>query len=147
MANTKPFVAVACFCENLLEESDGVLSAIRIVDTYHVQVPPNLPENTLPVIEMKGLVSLKSGDLTGSYTVGLVMENSLGQRTQLSPEGGWPVVFNGGEHGVTLKIRFPLGVKNLGLCWFDVLFGDEVLTRIPLRLRQAEESAATSTPS
>src|SRR5471030_1809050 len=40
MANTKPFVASACFCEHILVEKDEVTSAIRIVDTYFI---PPLP--------------------------------------------------------------------------------------------------------
>src|SRR5437762_3193915 len=139
MANKRPFVAVAAFCEKLLEEKDGVMTAIRIVDTYFVPpVSPNMPPDAMPVAEINGLIALKSGDLIGKFTVGLVMENTKGERKTLSPEGGWPVVFNGGEHGVQIKLDFHVAIKNLGLCWFDVLFGDEVLTRIPLRIRELE---------
>lgn len=151
MANTKPFVAAACFCENLLEEPDGVLSAIRIVDTY---ILPPLPEGIeIPadavrgVILVKGLISLKSGDVVGPGTIHLVMHKTTGERAVLSPEGGWPVVMNGGEHGVNIKIQLPLGVKNFGLVWFDVMWGEDVLTRIPLMLRQGQKLDEATTPS
>ena len=39
MPNTKPLVAVATLCEQILEEKDGVVSVIRVVDTYHVEPP------------------------------------------------------------------------------------------------------------
>lgn len=139
MPNTKPFVGVAAFCEKLLLEPDGVPTAVRIVDTYFVTVPKDMPPDTLPGIEVQGLISLRSGDVVGNHTISLIMENPLGERKALSPEGGWPVVFNGGEHGVNVRLSFTLGVKNFGLCWFDVLFESELLTRIPLMLREGEK--------
>jgi hypothetical protein len=47
----------------------------------------------------------------------------------------WPVEFLGGERGVNLKIVFTLQAPKFGLYWFDVLWRDEVLTRIPFRLK------------
>jgi len=32
MENTGPFVSVAAFCENVIEDKSGVLSLIRVVD-------------------------------------------------------------------------------------------------------------------
>ena len=137
MANPKPFVQIAAFCENLLEEADGAMTPVRIIDTYWVPpLPEGLPDGMRPIVLVKGIIALKSGDVTGPHAVSLEMENTQGVRTKLSPEEGWPVVFNGGEHGVNLKINFPLGVKNFGLCWFDVFFDGELVTRIPLRLRE-----------
>jgi hypothetical protein len=151
MANTKPFVAAACFCEQILQEQDGVLSAIRIVDTYTipplpagVELPPNEPHG---VILVRGLISLKSGDVVGTGKVGLVMHKITGELVTLSPEGGWPVTLQGGEHGFNVKLNFGLGVKNFGLVWFDVTWNGEVLTRIPLRLKQAESPEQANVPS
>ena len=141
MANTKPFVAVACFCENVLEDKDGVLSAIRIIDTYII---PALPEGVQVsdglqgMIVLNGLISLKAGDVTGTGTIGLTMNKLSGERIEISPKDGWPVVLNGGEHGANVRIQIPLGVKNFGLFWFDVLWNGESLTRIPLRLKQGD---------
>lgn len=142
MANTKPFVQIACFCENVLIEKDEVVSAIRIVDTYFIPALPKdveLPDGLLGVIVVNGLISLKSGDVVGSGTIGLVMNKSTGERVDLSPPGGWPVVLNGGEHGANVRIQMPLGVKNFGLFWFDVLWNGELLTRIPLKLQQGDK--------
>jgi hypothetical protein len=43
MPNTKPLVAVATLCEQILGEKDGVVSVIRVVDTYYVEPPKGLP--------------------------------------------------------------------------------------------------------
>jgi hypothetical protein len=150
MANTQPFVAVACFCENVLQEKDEVLSAIRIVDTYYLPPLPEgieLPDGLRGVIMLTGLISLKAGDVTGPGTIGLVMNKVTGERAEISPPGGWPVVLNGGEHGANVRMQIPLGVKNFGLVWFDVLWNGEVLTRIPLKLQQGEKPGPPSAPS
>jgi hypothetical protein len=146
-AKPKPYVQIAAFCEQLLQENDGVLTPIRIVDTYTLEVPPDLPKGALPAIEVKGMIALKSGEVSGEHVIKLVMQNTQGVRSFLSPDDGWPVVFKGEEKGVQIKLRFQLGVKNFGLCWFDVLFDDELLTRMPLRLQRQEKSEETSSPT
>jgi len=152
MANTKPFVTVACICEQVLEEPDGVMSAIRIVDTVTIG-PPMPPDFVLPqsgiqgVVTVKGLIALKSGDVVGNGKVELVMHSSTGEVVTLSPEDGWPVVMKGGEHGFQIKINFVLGVKNFGLIWFDVTWNGEVLTRFPLKLQQGALPEKTSAPN
>lgn len=146
MRNSKPFVSVAAFCEKVLEDRDGVLSAIRLVDTFELAAHPSTFGDLRPGIEVSGIIALKSGPLVGSYTVGLVMENTKGERKEISPAGGWPVVFNGGEHGIQIRLNFYFEVREVGLWWFDVMFENEVLTRIPLKLRVREEQQPGETP-
>jgi hypothetical protein len=142
MANTKPFVQMACFCENVLAEADGVLSAIRIVDTYFI---PPLPEGVemqdgmQGAIVLNGIVGLKSGDVTEAGSLRLVMHRANGETVPIGPPEGWPMVMSGGEQGSVLKIQMPLGVKNFGLMWFDVLWNGELLTRIPLKLQRGQK--------
>jgi hypothetical protein len=132
MPNVKPLVSVAAVCEQVLEEKDRVLSAIRLVDTFYVAPPPpDFPAGTTPGIDLKVLVSLKSGDLTGTHDIRLVLRTPSGRLTEVHKA---PMVFNGGEHGVNWTIRFMMPAKEFGLFWFDVMFGDDVLTSVPLKL-------------
>lgn len=153
MANTKPFVQIACFCENVLTEADGVLSAIRIVDTYFIPPLPEgvqMPNDIQGVIMLNGIVCLKSGDVTEAGNLRLVMNRSTGEAVPIGPPDGWPMVMGGGEQGSILRIQMPLGVRNFGLMWFDVLWNGELLTRIPLKLQRGqkpESPAAQSRPS
>jgi len=148
MAKKGPFVQMAVFCENLLEESGNVMTPVRIVDTYTLNAPKDMPPDANPFIRVKGLIALKAGDVTGTHKVELVLENPLGERRILSPEGGWPGFFStGGEQGFNIKLDFALGVKNFGLCWFDVLFDGELVTRMPLRLRRDQETEQPSGPA
>ena len=151
MPNTKPLVALACFCENVLTEKDDVVSAIRIVDTYTipplpdgVEVPPDAARG---LIILRGLISLKSGDVIGSATIRLFMNRVTGERVQIGPAEGFHVEMIGGHHGVNLNLQIPLAVKNFGLVWFDVVWGDEVLTRMPLMLQQAQPPDDANAPS
>ena len=146
MANTKPFVQIACFCENVLEDKDKVISAIRIVDTYYLGFPtvPEgviVPEGMKPVLDLTGVIGLKSGDLRGSYNIKLVMRKPTGERLEVSPKGGWPIVLNGGAHGFNLRMKskIALAPSEMGLFWFDVLFGEELLTSMPLNLIIGEQ--------
>jgi hypothetical protein len=44
-------------------------------------------------------------------------------------------------------LNFVLGIENEGLYWFDVVFDDEVLTRIPLTVVQEPAPAPMARPS
>jgi hypothetical protein len=133
VSNEKPFVQVACVCEKVLIEPDNVPSLIRIVDTYTLELPGKpLPPGVKLQTDLTAFVSLKSGDVIGDFEVGLRLNAPDGKD---HPVRMWPVEFKGGEHGANLKIAFTLQDPKIGLYWFDVLWGSDVLTRIPFRLK------------
>ena len=134
MANSKPFVAAACVCEKVLQEKDDVASLMRIVDTFTLQAV-NLPPGFEPMVSLTVFVSVKSGDVTGQHEIGLVLRSPDGKRHDVRK---WPVVLNGGEHGAHLVLNFNLTKPKMGLYWFDVVWGEDNLTSIPFRLKQAE---------
>ncbi len=133
MTNTKPWVNVAVFCEKVLIERDGVVSAIRIIDTVLIPEDQGLPPGA--AIPVSVMVSLKSGDFVGESLVSVMLEEPDGTRKPF-PEK-WPVIFAGGEQGVNLVANFLLGIQTLGLYWVEIIWNDEVLTRVPLKLSRA----------
>lgn len=133
MANKLPFVQAACICEKVIQDKDDIFSLIRIVDTYYLQPIKDVPEGAVGAIELSVFVSVKSGDLNGSYEMSLALRNPIGEVKKLT-EKPLPVVLTGGEHGFNLNVHFMLEVKRFGLFWFDVIWGDELLTSIPLKL-------------
>lgn len=141
MLTPKPFVQLACVCEKALVEPDNVASLIRVVDTYTVDPPAvELPPNVGVALPLTVVVSLKSGDVVGEHGVGLRLVNPNGDASTV---GQWALIFNGGEHGVNIQIAFSLHSPTYGLYWFDVLWGDELLSRIPLRVKpRTSEPAA-----
>lgn len=140
MSTPKPLVQVACVCEKVLTEHDNVPSLIRIVDTYTLHVPPGQSPSD-SAVSLTAFVALKSGEVVGEYEAGLRLVPPDGKATQVRK---WPVVLNGSEHGVNLKIEFVIPSPTPGLYWFDVLWGEDVLTRIPFRLKTSPAATAPS---
>lgn len=145
----RPWVQVACICERVLMEPDSVASLIRVVDTFFIPDPPaELPPDVAKQLgtNLTIFVSLKSGNVRGEHEIGIRFVPPDGLEP---PVRRWPVEFRGDESGVTLTIGFGLQGNRYGLYWFDVLWGDEVLTRIPLRLkpRSTESMGAESAPT
>lgn len=133
--DTGPYVQAATLCEKVLVERDGVLSVIRMVDRLTISpVGPDLPSRMpTTVTKLAVLVSLKSGNVQGSFEIVLQPR---------SPSGGtlqplaFPVYLEGGDRGVNIFGDVDLTLEEEGLYWFEVLFGEErrVLTRFPLRV-------------
>jgi hypothetical protein len=128
----KPFVQIACICEKVLVEPDNVPTLIRVVDTYFLDLLENAPPGIQVGLPLTAFVSLKSGDVVGEFEVGLQL---TAPDSEERPIRMWPVEFRGAENGVNMKVAFTLANPKLGLYWFDVLWGEEVLTRIPFRLK------------
>jgi len=129
-----PYLAMAILCEKALQEQDGVMSVIRVVDrVLHTVAGPSAPESMPPLpINLVAVVSFKSGEARGRYAVKLRPETPSGLKKQ---EISLPVLFEGGEdRGVNVIVNISLQVQEEGLYWFDVLLDDVVVTRIPLRV-------------
>ena len=141
-----PYLIAALFCERVLQEQDGVLSAIRIIDqTVHTVAGPgaDVPGEMPPMlVAVTALIMLKPGDARGRYTIRIRPEKPSGE--QMPPLEA-PVRFEGGEgdRGANLIVPIQMQVEDEGLYWFDVLWVDErapkdqqetLLSRIPLRV-------------
>lgn len=132
--NDGPFVVAALFCDRVLEEKDGVLSAIRIVDRTTIAAP----EGSALVVALTALIALKPGKAVGRYAIGLRPEAPSGMQL---PALKAPINFEGGEGDRGVNLVLPLHMEaEEGLYWFDVLWMDdragteEMLTRMPLRV-------------
>jgi uncharacterized protein DUF6941 len=130
MPNTMPFVGAAFICERVLEEKDGVLSAIRMVDTFWI---PDVPKDGQNLgLELSAVVMLKSGDVTGKSELAIKIRTPAAKTIDV-PEK-WPIVLNGGEHGAVAHLRFTVPSSEAGLYWFDVYWNGELLTSFPLKV-------------
>lgn len=133
-----PYLAVAVLCEKVLQEQDGVLSAVRIVDQLtQGAIGPEVPDD-MPglLINLTALIVLKAGDARGRFAVRLRPELPSGQQM---PPAEFAVRFDGASNqGQALIMPLNLEVEEEGLYWFDVLFvaqrggDDQLLSRIPL---------------
>lgn len=130
---TGPYIAAAFFCERLLEERSGVLSAVRIIDRIMAQaVGPEPPEQMPPTqLAITALIALKSGAARGRFKMVFTPEDPSGRKLD-SHE--FSVQLEGEERGVNHVINLNFIADIEGLYWFDVRLDDRLLTRMPLKV-------------
>lgn len=128
-----PFLEVACICEQVLVEGDGLKSAIRIMDRLNHSVSgPNPPEEMEPFEwEAKLLIKFKSGRARGPLNLQLTLEKPSGVMPPITRMLNFEGEDDRGVDIITnLKIRF----DTPGLHWINVALNDVRVTRLPLRL-------------
>lgn len=150
-----PYLQAALICEKVLQEQDGVLSVIRVVDRHTATVlGPEVPADMPPVaVNATVLVILKQGDAIGRYAIKLRPEAPSGQQL---PTLEVPVQFveGAGEQGVNIVIPMNLQLQEEGLYWFDVIWSDPrggaeegLLTRVPLRVMYQPQQLGIGGPA
>lgn len=134
MTNGGPYIAFAAFCERVLEEKDGGISLIRLIDRITAVRPAVLFGNEMPPVTHPVwlAIGLKPGMARGRHSLVIEIDKPSAQRAKLF-EGA--VLFEGEDRGVSVLLNLQGYVFELeGLYWFDVLLGETLLTRIPIRI-------------
>lgn len=139
MSATGPHLIAALICERVINESDGVLSLIRVVDRLTTTAAGAAPPEVMPPVNftMQMVVILKPDQAKGRFTVKLVLEAPSGERT---PVGEQDITLAPGSRGNNLIIGMEMTFGHEGVYWFDVMLGgprgqeDERLTRTPLEV-------------
>ena len=140
-SKVRPYITAALFCEKVLTETDGSISAIRIADkvTLQMQGPPGmqpmpLPPGTptpVPIFDLTCFVALKSGSETPErYTLRLTFKSPTGKIQGNPVEHA--VHLLGKDHGQNFIVRYYIAAQEEGVHWVHVSVDDEELTRIPL---------------
>jgi hypothetical protein len=148
---TGPFLTAAFFCEKLLQEVDGVKSAIRIVDRVVMQAEGPQPPNEMPKfnLPLNLFLQFKSGSVRGPLQLEVRMvKPSVDTKTIISRT----VSFEGeDDRGTDIACLMNLTVDQSGIYWFYVYLDDSIVTRIPLRIiylkqiRQVPPAGGTGT--
>lgn len=133
--DTGPFVNMAVFCERALQEIDGSLSVIRVIDQLNVQtMGPDAPDELPPggTMEATLVLVLKPGEARGPQSLQVVLE--LPDTTR--QEGpALSVSFTGGpNNGATLVMPMAIQMNSAGLYWADILVNGRLVTRVPLQV-------------
>jgi hypothetical protein len=135
-----PFVAVAAFCEKVLRESDGVLSAVRIIDRITREiVGPDAPDTmeSFVVDYLTLLIVLRAGEARGRSGIRIRPEAPGGFQL---PAVEQAITLAGGSTGMNLIMPMVFPVETEGVYWFDVILTgpppqvDYLLTRVPLEI-------------
>jgi hypothetical protein len=153
-----PHLQAALFCERAIEEKDGTLSLIRVVDRIYVRILgfnpksnevdelPSLPAGVqveTAVAELTAVVMLKSGGYQGPAEVVIRAHDPRGKSQTLPAMSAY---LQGGENGINIRYQLylELGPDSIGLHWYDVSVNGKRLTRMPLRV--ALEPTNTARP-
>ena len=131
---TGPHIQAAAFCEQVIEDKTGLLSLIRIIDVItHTEARPEPPLEMPPVNwRMKLVLSLKPDRARGRHEIKIVPEEPSGEveaPMQLS------VYMDGEERGQNIIFDVAYTFTLEGLYWFQVLFDDALLTKMPFRVK------------
>lgn len=125
MGSTKPFVEVACICEQVIIDKTNVASIIRIVDQFSAEIPENLPPAFPPGFPITIYVRLKSGGpaRSGKVTVQAKRpDGTLGGKIEANMK------FEAPQHGVHFQSQFHIVKPQDGVYWFEVYWDEEHLT-------------------
>lgn len=128
-----PFLVLAVFCEQVIEDKSGVLSLIRVVDRMNISTSgPTAPEQMPPAILNWTLVlSFKSGQARGSMPIKIEPELPSGIRLD-------PITlsahFEGGSRGTNIISKLNMKLEMPGIYWFRIYVDDAFVTQTPVEV-------------
>lgn len=127
-----PLLNAALFCDKVLQEQDGTVSLIRVVDRVQMVIPPQgLPSGFKPLIMIVVFIAVKSGPVIGERTVTIRIVRPSGNSDQV---GDARLKLVGGDQGQNVVFNLQIGVDEEGLHWFPVIIDEVEITRIPLMI-------------
>lgn len=132
-----PYLQAAMFCESVLDEKDGVKTAVRIVDRINraiagpaAEVPDQMQAFPYKLVF---LLKLKTGNSPGRHEVELRLVNPRGE--EAGPPLSQAINFETGEErGVDVVMNLMLNIEHEGVYWLDVNVDGVRITRVPLRV-------------
>jgi hypothetical protein len=125
-----PYLSSALLCEKALQETDGVVSVIRIVDRWTVSGPTEEMPQT--AIQTTMVLMFKSGFHRGP---GRLTVTPISPRDARLLAMEIPVHFEGDEdRGVNVVIPMAFPVQEPGVYWFEVALDGQIVSHIPLRV-------------
>lgn len=128
-----PYLTLATFCEQVIEDKSGVLSLIRIVDRMNITTQgPNAPEQMPPAnLSWFLVLNLKSGMARGSCEVKIEPELPSGLRL---PSLTLSAHLEGENKGQNLISKMDLRLEEPGVYWFRIYFNDVFVTQVPVEV-------------
>lgn len=141
MATTKPYIQAACICENVLFDKDDVASLIRILDSFVVEIPDNVPAGMpygFPITMFVRLTfdELKEGTLSIQPNR---PDGTLGTRQNI------PIPESNVHKNVQFKTGFHILSPQAGNYRFDLFWNEEFLTAVfaTVTIKQTQEPGAS----
>jgi hypothetical protein len=129
-----PFIRSALLCEKVLQERDGVVSYIRVIDRVtRTDRRTDAPETLEPFQHsMFAALSFVSGDARGRHTVVMEIEPPSGLKKQIASVD---VQFEGGNKAAAIAAQINITLDAEGVHWIHVLLDGAPTTQIPLEVQ------------
>ncbi|MHB1756474.1 MAG: DUF6941 family protein [Leptospirillum sp.] len=123
----KVYLAAAFICERILEEKDGIKTAVRILDKIRgIDTETIFAAFTL-------FIKLRCIDKTGSFKVSFRLHSPDGSEEDI-PAMQMIGVLSPGNKSLDFIVDTGYSFNEAGLYWFFVFLNDEPLTEIPLEI-------------
>jgi hypothetical protein len=126
-----PSLRIAALCERVLEEKDGALSLIRLIDRLVItaqgtNVPKELPPGQVP---LTAAMSWING--LGNYEAKIYVDFPDGSSFESMTV---PFFLESLDKIQNVIVRLALPIKHPGVYWFNFMLGDQIKSRLPLRV-------------
>ena len=138
-----PYLQMAVFCEKILQERDGVISVIRVIDRVNrTATGPEAPE-AMPSFDyqLTTIITLKSGRARGGVQVEIEPELPSGLR---QPRAAMTAQMEGNERGQNLIMNLQMKFEEPGVYWFNVYADGRIITRLPFTVTYSRISGASA---
>lgn len=136
-----PYLQTAVICEKALEEKDGVISIIRIIDRITVTYVATDASEQLPEIPINYVlvVSFKSGEFIGEKHLRIMLKGPKEEKAKEKPLFSLPLRFEGNEKGTNIIINNVMQTKTGGIYWFEIYLDQALYTKVPLYVSFLQE--------
>jgi hypothetical protein len=128
-AAPKHYLAIAAFCDRVLEDVNGFVSGIRLFDHITIPVAANRDPETRESASLWVLIGFRSSSLAGEHLLRLVLRAPTGKRKVV---GEYPMTLESHVTSMNYRIKVDLRIKSEGLWWMDVILDGKRYTRMPL---------------
>ncbi len=129
-----PYIGIAVFCEQALEEKDGIFSLVRMFNEVNVTPAPGRPlptvEQPLP-IPLLFFLLLYDADKVGWNRLSINMTDSLGPLPPTRSMSSNPLP---DKSHLAVRARMTLPLRSEGIHWAEVVFNGRLLSRVPLNV-------------
>lgn len=128
-----PWLLAAVFCEKVMFEKDNTATLIRLVDRFTMTASGAAPPVKMPPANIKvtAFLYFKAGIARGSFEVTL---NAYSPSRKKLATMILPMLLEGEDRGSQMGVELNLQINEDGLYWVDVLLGERLVTRMPLRI-------------
>lgn len=126
-----PYLTGAFFCDKILTERDGAISAIRLVDRLTFNIQPG--SDTSPKIHSLNLfIALKSGERPGVTNIRI--EGRKPSPPHLPNVEKIIHLDQAASSGANLNIRVTVDFDQPGVWWFILYVNEHERTRVPIEV-------------